>query len=255
MIRLEKLSIGFAGKPTDIVLVDAIDVEVVEGEICSIIGRNGTGKTTTIRTISNLHPSLSGSILIEGEDLKGYTLKSLAKKIAIVNTQRFNLGYLSVLDLVEMGRQPHTGYMGMLGEHDREIIEKVIADISIQDLLDRPISQLSDGEYQKVMLGRALAQSTPILILDEPTAHLDLINRLQIFKLLRRLSSELNVTILLSTHEIESALTFSDKLVLLDGKGGCRVGTPQELIESGAIADTFAADDIKFDPESVRFSI
>jgi len=228
------------------------------GELCIILGRNGTGKTTLLRTVAGLHSALNGHVEIGslaplpiaiGRGARG------AKSLAVVTTERFRLSYFRVEDVVALGRYPHTGYFGNLKENDKKIIQNVIKLTNIKHLIYKPLSQLSDGEYQKVMIARALAQDTPLLLLDEPTAHLDLVNRIAIFQLLKKLSRENKKAVLCTTHEVELALQIADKIVLLTGKKQAHIGTPNELIEQGHIEHAYAAEGIFFDRTSGRFGI
>ena len=253
MLSTKSLSAGFFNKKGNILLVEKLDMEVSPGSLCVIIGRNGTGKTTLIRTISGLHPALKGEVMLAGKPLSTFSSQERAKKMAMVNTARFELGFFTVADLVALGRHPYTGFMGYLDDEDRQIVDEAISSVGIEMLRNKSMNQLSDGEHQKVMIARALAQSTPLLLLDEPTAHLDLINRIDVFQLLKKLCKEKEVTILLSTHELESALSIADQLVVLGGKGKAIVDTPKNLVDSGALEKIFAHEAIRFDRDSGRF--
>ena len=178
-----------------------------------------------------------------------------ARSLAVVTTERFRLSYFRVEDVVALGRYPHTNYFGNLKENDKGIIQTAIELTNIKHLIHKPLAQLSDGEYQKVMIARALAQDTPLLLLDEPTAHLDLVNRITIFQLLKKLSRENNKAILCTTHEVELALQIADKIVLLTGEKYAHIGTAHELVEQGHIKNAYAAEGISFDSKSGRFNV
>lgn len=259
MLKITNLQTGFQHKHSPIILLESINFQVEKGELCIILGRNGTGKTTLLRTIAGLHSALNGNAeissssplptVIRAEGLTG------AQSLAVVTTERFRLSYFRVEDVVALGRYPHTNYFGNLKENDKKIIQNAIELTNIKHLIHKPLAQLSDGEYQKVMIARALAQDTPLLLLDEPTAHLDLVNRIAIFQLLKKLSRENKKAVLCTTHEVELALQIADKIVLLTGKKHAHIGTPTQLVEQGHIENAYAAEGISFDPELGRFQI
>ncbi len=251
MLKIIDLKTGFQHKNSNIILLESINFEVEKGELCIILGRNGTGKTTLLRTIAGLHFSLNGNVEIASNNSE----RKSSEKMAVVTTERFRLSYFRVEDVVALGRYPHTNYFGNLKENDKAIIENSIKLTNIKHLINKPLSQLSDGEYQKVMIARALAQNTPLLLLDEPTAHLDLVNRIAIFQLLKKLSQENKKAVLCTTHEVELALQIADKIVLLTGEKQAHIGTPNELIEQGHIEHAYAAEGIFFDRLSGRFNI
>ena len=262
MLKITKLQIGFQHKNSTTTLLESLSFEVAKGELCVILGRNGMGKTTLLRTIAGLHSALGGSVEIGSSSPpapKGEFASPLgargARNLAIVTTERFRLSYFRVEDVVALGRYPHTGYFGNLQEKDKKIIENAIQLTNIKQLIHKPLAQLSDGEYQKVMIARALAQDTPLLLLDEPTAHLDLVNRIAIFQLLKKLSSESKRAVLCTTHEVELALQIADKIVLLVGEKQAHIGTSTQLIEQGYIEAAYAAEGIFFDRKSGRFGI
>ncbi len=251
MLEITNLQTGFQNKKDKTILLESINFQVAKGELCIILGRNGTGKTTLLRTIAGLHPALNGEVIIESKNSE----KQYSKKMAVVTTERFRLSYFSVEDVIALGRHPHTGYFGKLEESDKTIIQKSIELTNVNSLIHKPLGELSDGEYQKVMIARALAQDTPLLLLDEPTAHLDLVNRIAIFQLLKKISSKNNKAVLCTTHEVELALQTADKIVLLDGQGKAHIGTPTDLIEQGHIENAYAAEGIYFDKKLKQFLV
>ncbi len=257
MLKIAHLQTGFIHKKTTTPLLDSISFEVAAGELCIILGRNGTGKTTLLRTIAGFHKALGGHVYIEMDgtevELTQLAPDIRAKQFSIVTTERFRLGYFSVQDVVALGRHPYTGYFGQLDSTDHQVIQEAIEQTGIQSLLHKPLAQLSDGEYQKVMIARALAQDTPLLLLDEPTAHLDLVNRMAVFQLLKKLSTTQGKAILCTTHEVELALQVADKLVLLH-EHQSYIGTPAELVDNGQIEAAYAMDGLRFDRKAMRFS-
>jgi len=248
MLQVNNLQTGFRHKKSTTVLSSSVSFTVSAGELCIILGRNGTGKTTLLRTIAGLHQAIGGNVnILHPQD------DTPAKYRAIVTTERFRLSYFRVEDVIALGRYPHTDYFGNLQENDRNIIKNAIELIGINHLITKPLSQLSDGEYQKVMIARALAQDTPLLLLDEPTAHLDIVNRISIFHLLKKISSQNGKAVLCTTHEVELALQIADKIVLLDGKGNTYIGTPTDLIEQGHIKTAYTSERIYFNEQLRRF--
>ncbi len=255
MIAVKSLVTGFKVRKQTQILLNSTSFEVQKGELWAVVGRNGSGKSTLLSTLIGLHPPLGGEIRIQGKLLRDYSTSALAQVLALVTTERIRLAYLNVFELVALGRHPYTSFLGKLTPKDEEIVNEAIFEAGIKELEHKNIAQLSDGEHQKVMIARALAQKTPVLVLDEPTAHLDLVNRVEVFRLLRKMSREQGKTILLSTHELGAALQIADKLILLDGQGKAYILPPEELKHSGHIGRTFAKEGIDFDPLTGSFKI
>ena len=211
VIEFKNVSIGY-GKP----IQEDLSLSFFKGQFVALIGRNGTGKTTLLKTLVSILPKLKGSILIKGRSLEEISNIDLSKQVALVLTDRNFDSNLYVKDVLALGRTPYLGLSFKLTNKDTEIITRVVEQIKIEHFLDRKLSDLSDGEKQKVLLARALVQETDIIILDEPTAHLDNPNRHELFTFLKQLSSEFDKTIILSTHEIELAKQYVDVVVELD---------------------------------------
>lgn len=258
IISTRDLDIGFSAKgsrKSATVVVSQINVAMQRGEIVCLLGPNGSGKSTLIRTLAGLHAPLSGDVLFDGHQLNRYANKHIARKVSTVLTDRITIGNISVYELVAFGRSPYTGWFGSLDKKDEEIVEWAIASVGIEEFIDRDVLHLSDGERQKVMIARALAQDTPAVLLDEPTAHLDLPNRVEIIRLLRRLAHDTNKGILLSTHELDLALKAADTLWLISREGEVITGTPEDLVLEGTFESVFKRDSFDFDRSTGSFAL
>lgn len=258
VLSTEKLAIGFNKKGTRsdrTVVASDINVELHSGEVVCLLGPNGSGKSTLIRTLAALHPKLSGSIKLYGDNLDGFSIRDLARQISTVLTDRITVGNLSVYELVSFGRSPYTGWMGSLKPEDQETVEWAIRATGIERFVARDILRLSDGERQKVMIARALAQDTSTILLDEPTAHLDLPNRVEITRLLRELAHETQKGILFSTHELDLALKAADTLWLISNNGVVMTGTPEDLVLDGTFESVFRQDSFDFDRSTGSFKL
>ncbi len=254
-IRIEDLSIGYTGKNQKKVVAAHIRAAIHSGELTCLLGANGIGKSTLLRTLSGFLPRLSGEIFVEGREVKEYTQKELARVIGVVLTDRFDGNYLSAREVVALGRSPHTGFWGMLTPEDEEAIDHSLSLVRADHLAHRMIHSLSDGERQKVMIAKALAQDTPIVFLDEPTAFLDFPSKVELMQLLHQLSRRTGKTIFLSTHDLELALQIADKIWLMGGQGEVTVGTPEDLSLDGTLSSFFTRKGISFDVESGLFRV
>ena len=197
---------------------------------------------------------LSGEVLLEGIPLHDLSRNELARKVALVLTEKIPETNLTIFELIALGRQPYTNWIGQLSETDKGRIEHALEAMQLSELAGKRCDQLSDGQLQRAMICRALAQDTPIILLDEPTAHLDVQHKMETFQLLRKLAHELDKSILVSTHEIQTAIQMADELWLMT-RNGITVGSPMELIESGQINSLFDSDGIFFDKESMQFKL
>ena len=234
-IRLIDLSTGYTTPKRQIVIANRINATINQGELTCLLGANGAGKSTLLRTLSGFQPPLAGEIQLMGKSLKAYSDKQLARVIGVVLTDKCEIRNMSVMELVGLGRSPYTGFWGTLGETDREIVHQALARVKIERFARRMIQTLSDGERQKVMIAKALAQETPIIFLDEPTAFLDFPSKVEIMQLLHELSRGMGKTVFMSTHDLELALQIADKIWLMDREKGLRVGTPEDLALDGAL--------------------
>ena len=226
-ITLEQLSVGYKGFPP---VVSNINVEIKSGELTCLIGSNGIGKSTLLKTLTGFLPKLSGRLLLDGRDINMLSQRERAKYISIVLTYKSDVQNLSVTEMVGMGRMPYTGFWGKLNTSDQTIVAEAIEMVGIEHLKNRMIQTLSDGERQKVMIAKALAQQTPVILLDEPTSFLDFPSKVEMLQLLHRLAKETNKVVFLSTHDLELALRIADRLVELN-KNGLRVVPAQQVKE------------------------
>lgn len=232
-----------------------INAGINSGELTCLLGANGIGKSTLLRTLSAFQPKLSGEIFIQGKEIEQYKDKELSMAISVVLTEKCEVRNMTVTELVGLGRTPYTGFWGTLDEDDKRIVERSISLVKIEKLADRIVHTLSDGERQKVMIAKALAQETPIIFLDEPTAFLDFPSKVEMMQLLHRLSRQTNKTIFLSTHDLELALQIADKIWLMDKMNGVIIGTPEDLSLNGSLSTFFAHKGIIFDIETGLFRV
>lgn len=253
IIRTQALTIGYARKKEIYPVQTGLDLNVYRGEMICLIGPNGCGKSTLLRSLSGLQPILSGEIRIEDVLLSKQTLKEKARLIALVLTDRVDISNLTVYNLVSMGRNPYTDWLGNLSEEDHRKVCDALRQVHLEDYGERFLNELSDGECQRVMIAKALAQDTPVILLDEPTAHLDLPNRVEVMILLRKLAKETGKAIILSTHELDLAIQVGDKLWLMSPSGGIAVGSPEELIDGNQLQTVFANRAFHFDKATRRF--
>ena len=259
-IILKGLSIGYRTKNGVRMVAEGIDAAIRSGELTCLLGANGVGKSTLLRTLSAFQPKLDGEILIAGKEIEAYTDKELSQTIGVVLTEKPDIRNMTVRELVALGRSPYTGFWGTLHDEDWQVVDEAIDAVRISSLRERMVHTLSDGERQKVMIAKALAQQTPVIFLDEPTAFLDFPSKVEMMQLLRRLAREAQKTIFLSTHDFELALQVADRLWLMEesgkrkeesGKRVLHVGTPQELAQSGALARYVERPGISFNAETL----
>lgn len=234
MIELHNFSIGY-GKG---LLLDDINVSIKAGELTALIGRNGTGKSTLLRAIAGLNRRYSGDICLNGRNITGMQAGEMAKRIAFVTTGRTRIANLRCCDVVAAGRAPYTNWIGRMQDTDREIVTRSLAMVGMEAFAERTMDEMSDGECQRIMIARALAQSTPVILLDEPTSFLDLPNRYELCTLLARLAHDEDKCILFSTHELDIALALSDSIALIDTPDLICM-PPEEMRRTGSIERLF----------------
>ncbi|MCC8096462.1 MAG: ABC transporter ATP-binding protein [Tannerellaceae bacterium] len=254
-IEINGLSIGYLSKKHSKVVAEKIGSTIFSGELTCLLGGNGVGKSTLLKTLSAFQPKLAGEIFIQGKEIGAYKEKELAKVISVVLTERLDIKNMTAIELIRLGRSPYTGFWGTTTRKDEEIIREAIRLVKIENLASRMVHTLSDGERQKVMIAKALAQETPVIFLDEPTAFLDFPSKVELMQLLHQLSRETNKTIFLSTHDLELALQIADKIWLMDQQAGIRTGTPEDLSLDGSLSHFFARKGIIFDQETGLFRV
>ncbi len=254
LLITSSLSVGYSAprQPPKVILAD-IDVQLNGGELVCLIGPNGAGKSTLMRTLAGMQPPLAGTIKLQGDDLRSLNPRDLAQRLSIVLTERVDVGVLSAYALVALGRFPYTDWSGTLTPDDEAVVRWAIQAVGAVDLAARNVGELSDGERQKIMIARALAQEPALMLLDEPTAFLDLPRRAEMMQLLRRLARETGRAILLSTHDLDLALHNADRIWLLPKGGPLHVGAPEDLVLSGAFEKAFQAEGVHFDPYTGSF--
>lgn len=244
-ISLNHLTLGYAER----ILLHDVCAELHTGELCALIGRNGTGKSTLLRAISGLGQVESGSISVAGCDISQMTVGQIARQVAFVSTERIRVTNLKARDVVSLGRAPYTGWFGHLSKSDNKIVSEALSAVGMSDFSDKEMDCLSDGESQRVMIARALAQDTPVILLDEPTAFLDVPNRYEICLLLRELAHQKNKTILFSSHDISIVTRICDTVVLI---ADTRIynGTANSLSADGTLQKLFDGTRLTFDCNS-----
>lgn len=247
VITATDLCIGYRSGKQEKRVHEHLSFQLFPGELTCLLGANGTGKSTLLRTLSASQPALAGELLVEGKPLAAYSEKERSRTIGVVLTDKTQAGGLTVYELVALGRQPHTGFFGRLNRADHAIIREALDAVSISHKAQSYTAELSDGERQKVMIAKALVQECPLILLDEPTAFLDVVSRIEIMTLLHRLAVEQKKAILLSTHDIEQALVLADKLWLLSREEGLQCGVTEDVILSHRMDSLFARSDIRFD--------
>lgn len=236
------------------VVHDELNLKLYAGEVTCLLGLNGAGKSTLLRTLCGFQPPLGGNIQLMGKPLAAYTQNNFSLTVGVVLTEKTNAGGITVYDLVSLGRHPYTGFFGQLRQQDRDIIQQSLEAAGIAHKAHNYVSELSDGERQKAMIAKALAQQCPIILLDEPTAFLDVTSRIETMVLLHRLAVEQQKAILLSTHDLDLAIQMGDCLWLQEKGRPMACGTPEDLIMSGAFESFFSKEGIVFDPSTGKLN-
>ncbi|MBS0011090.1 MAG: ABC transporter ATP-binding protein [Bacteroidales bacterium] len=254
ILKIESLTIGYnAGSRNEKILLSSLKLSVRKGEMLALLGPNGIGKSTLLYTLAGLHPAVRGEIFLSGKKINLYSSPELARKISFVFTGGYNVYNMSVFETVSLGRFPHTNWLGQLTANDRAVVEQAIDSVGLSAYSGNNIGELSDGERQRAMIARALAQDTELIILDEPTAFLDLPNRYELISLLRKLSADNNKSVVFSSHDIHIAIREADK-VWLASPDGITEGAPEDLALKGSFDKLFADSELSFVPEEGVFT-
>lgn len=254
ILKTEDLSIGYTSKKAETLVGSYINIELKKGELIGLVGANGIGKSTLLRTLTNVQKPLSGTVFINKKSIQDYNSLDLAKVLSLVLTEKIASKNLSVFELIALGRQPYTNWVGNLSEQDTAIINQAILQTNIEDLQHKKCFELSDGQLQKVMIARALAQDTDLIILDEPTSHLDMYHKAYILKLLQKLAKDTGKTILFSSHEIDLAIQLCDTMIVMNA-GTVVSNEPCKLIQQGVFETLFPKDLITFDKDTGSFRV
>lgn len=242
MLTLEKITLGYEGRT----LLQEASATLKGGELTALVGRNGTGKSTLLRAIAGLGVCSQGEIRIQGEPLRQLSAQQRAEQIALVTTERIRIANLRCRDVVALGRAPYTNWIGQMQEEDRLLVDQALERVGMSSYAERALDTLSDGECQRIMIARALAQQTPILLLDEPTSFLDMPARYELGSLLRELAHQEEKCILFSTHELDIALRCCDSIALIEEQSLHHLPTPQ-MVQSGHIERLFSHSRVDFD--------
>jgi len=254
IVAVENVSIGYQTRKKRTVIAEGINVQLHRGTLVCLLGKNGIGKSTLLRSITNVQPMLSGDIFIKNTSILNYSPTEFSKTISLVLTERLPESNLTVYEIVALGRQPYTNWIGTVTERDRDFIDRALKETNTTHLSGQKVNELSDGQLQKVMIARAIAQDTELIILDEPTAHLDIHHKIETFSLLKKLARDFGKTILISTHEIQIALQLADELWLMKEQSFI-AGPTEDLIKNDSLTGLFPSQLISFDKKLKQFII
>lgn len=233
-------------------IADPISFSLEKSKLTALVGANGIGKSTLLRTLTASQAPLSGNVWLNGKDISNYSPKELAQRLSVVLTEKLPPSHLTVFEIVALGRQPYTNWLGDLSDIDKQKTEEAIKRVQIEPLIHKKHFELSDGQLQKVMIARALAQDTDLVILDEPTTHLDIVHKVAVMRLLKKLTQEFHKSILFSTHDIDLALEFCDEVIVMTAEKFYK-DTPNNLMNKGILNELFKDESIYFDKEKRKF--
>ena len=253
-VTLQDLGIGYLSKDSTKWVAQHLNGVIHGGELTCLLGRNGIGKSTLLRTLSAFQPALEGEVLMGDAPLSTCSDKELSQRIGVVLTEKPDVRNMTVAEMVGMGRSPYTGFWGTLSENDRQIVDEALLLVGIGELRGRMIHTLSDGERQKVMIAKALAQQTSVIYLDEPTAFLDFPSKVEMLQLLRNLAHEEQKTIFLSTHDVELSLQLADTIWLME-PNCLHIGAPQQLALEGVLGTFIERESVTFDPQTLTIHV
>jgi iron complex transport system ATP-binding protein len=254
ILSTRNLAVGYRNGKQQVTLLSGLNLNLENGKLVALLGQNGAGKSTLLRALTSDELPLDGVVEVNGKNLHEMSQKDRSRLIGLVSTDRIQAGALTVKELVGLGRQPHTGFLGRLDDEDHEVVKQAMADAGIIDKADEYMASLSDGERQKAMIARALAQQTPIIILDEPTAFLDVASRIETMRLLQTLAHDRGKAVLLSSHDISQSLMLADELWLITTDRQVITGTTRQLVADGAMNRLFGNRDIHFNPDILDYT-
>lgn len=254
ILQASKISIGYSHKKGKTIIASNIDLSLRKGKLIALIGANGIGKSTLLRTITGIQKTISGIVLLNGTNIHELDALTLAQNLSVVLTEKLPPSNLTVFELIALGRQPYTNWIGKLTDADIAKVNEAMELTQISHLATKKHFEISDGQLQKVLIARALAQDTPLIILDEPTTHLDLLHKVSLFKLLKKLTQETDKSILFSTHDIDMAIQLSDEMIIMTPETVVQ-DEPCNLISKGSFTSLFNDEHIIFDPEKGKFLI
>lgn len=254
ILQASKISIGYTSKKAKNIIAANIDLSLEKGKLIALIGANGIGKSTLLRTLTSIQKPISGTVSLNGKTIQEMDFLSLAQNLSVVLTEKLPPSNLTVWELIALGRQPYTNWIGTLTDNDITKINEAIELTQITDLTQKRHYEISDGQLQIVLIARALAQDTPLIILDEPTTHLDLLHKVVLFKLLKKLTQETGKCILFSTHDIDMAIQLSDEMIIMTPENTVQ-DQPCNLILKGSFNTLFKDEHIVFDNEKGKFVI
>jgi iron complex transport system ATP-binding protein len=253
LLSATQLTIGYSHKGQDTAVAKDLELALKGGEFVCLLGPNGAGKSTLIRTLAGMQAPLDGALQLQGQAFQSIAPRKRARMISVVLTEALPMGMMDAYSLVSLGRHPYSGWLGGLNASDREHIDAAFEAVGAGDLKVRQIAELSDGERQKISIARALAQEAQVMLLDEPTAFLDLPRRVELMTILRNLAHRESMGLLLSTHDLDLALRFADRLWILGPNGELTQGYPEALAMNGDFANAFTSENLNWDPELGAF--
>jgi len=254
ILQTQHLRIGYSSKAQTKVIASDVSIQLEQGKLIGLVGANGIGKSTLLRTLTGIQKSLSGTVLLNEKPIDSFEPLALAQQISVVLTEKLPPSNLTVYELIALGRQPYTNWLGKLTEEDKIQIENAISLTEIGHLIHQKYYEISDGQLQKVLIARALAQDTPLIVLDEPATHLDLLHKVSLFKLLKKLTVETQKCIMFSTHDIDLAIQLSDEMIVMTNEKVIQ-NQPCNLILDGTFSNLFSSENILFDSEKGKFII
>lgn len=254
ILQTNELSIGYSLKKETKIVASEISISLKEGNLIGLVGINGVGKSTLLRTLTGIQKALKGTVLLNDKPIESYQAIDLAQQISVVLTEKLPPSNLTVYELIALGRQPYTNWLGKLSAEDKIQIDKAIHLTDVNHLIHQKYNEISDGQLQKVLIARAIAQDTALIFLDEPTTHLDLLHKVSLFKFLKKLTQETNKCILFSTHDIDLAIQLSDEMIVMTNKKVIQ-NEPCNLISDGTFSNLFSSESILFDKEKGKFII